>query len=597
MIWNWKKTALWQRLLVALLIIGVASAIRAAFFGGLGRGIPYLTYYPAVMLAALYGGLFSGFLAAGTSAGLNFFWTQRGVMSPVEWLAMVVFLLSCTMISFICEAMHRAQARAERAQEKAEAANRAKSAFLASMSHELRTPLNAILGFSGLLRHDAKLSKDQRQTLDLITRSGEHLLGLINDVLDMAKIESGRAVVDNAPFDLGTLVRDVTDLMRGRAGEQNLDLRLDQSSEFPRFVRADAAKLRQILLNLVGNAIKFTPQGGVTLRLSARPDATPQRQRLIVEVVDTGIGIAAADQARVFEPFVQVGNPALQKGTGLGLTITRQQVELMGGRISLESTPGQGSLFRVEIPVDRVDAAEIAVAKLDQGRVLGLAPGQPGYRILIVEDEMANWLLLRQLLEGTGFSQVRVAEDGAAGVEMFRTWQPHLIWMDIRMPIMDGLEAARRIRALEGGRGVKIVALTASVFQEERDNVLAAGMDDFIRKPYRPEEIHDCLARHLGVRFTYEQTPAAAAAKPVGPLRPAALAALPPELRGELAAALISLDSARISEIIRRVSGLNQALGDLLTHYADRLEYTALLQAVQPEHPPMNPQSAIRNPQ
>jgi signal transduction histidine kinase/CheY-like chemotaxis protein len=576
-IFLWK----WRRYLVAILIIVSASAIRAVFFEGLGRGTAYLTYYPAVVLAALYGGLPSGLLATATSAFLSFFWIQKGFMSPVESLAMGVFLLSCTMISGIAEAMRRAQARAKQEKEKAEAANLAKSKFLASMSHELRTPLNAILGFSSLMRNDAGLSAEQHKTLDIINRSGEHLLNLINDVLDMAKVEAGRLSVENTLLDLGEMVRDITDLLRVRAEEKGLQLLLDQSTDFPRFVRADGAKLRQVLINLVGNAVKFTERGGVTLRLNVRPADDPKRLLLIVEVEDSGAGIAAEDQALIFDPFIQANNPTLQKGTGLGLAIARTYVELMGGRISVESTPGKGSIFRVEVQTERAEESEVSTAAIKRGRIVSLAPGQPEYRILIVEDQMENWLLLRRLLEGVGF-QVRVAGNGADGVEMFQTWRPHLIWMDIRMPIMDGLEATQRIRTLDGGRDVKIAALTASVFKEERDNVIAAGMDDFIRKPYRSEEIFGCLARQLDVRFVYEEVPAATATgEPTAVLSPEALATLPKKLRGELTAALVSLDAALIGEIIRRISEPDTALGNALAQHAGQFRYTTILRALQ----------------
>jgi len=570
----------WRRYLIAILIIAGASAVRAVFFEGLGRGTAYLTYYPAVVLAALFGGLHSGLLATAVSAFLSFYWTQKGYMSTVETMAMGVFLISCTMISGIAEAMRRAQRRAKEEKEKAEAANLAKSKFLASMSHELRTPLNAILGFSHIMRDDTGLSVEQRKTLDIINKSGEHLLTLINDVLDMAKVEAGQLSVENTLIDLGEMVRDITDLMRGRAEEKGLQLLLDQSSDFPSFVRTDGGKLRQVLINLVGNAVKFTQEGGVTLRLNARPADIAGRLMLIVEVEDTGAGLAAEDQTRIFDPFVQASSLTLQKGTGLGLAIARTYVELMGGRISVESTLDKGSVFRADVPVERAEESDVKVAAIKRQRVLGLEPGQPEYRILIVEDQMENWLLLRRLMEGVGFS-VRVAGNGKEGVEAFQEWRPHFIWMDIRMPIMDGLEATRRIRELDGGREVKIVALTASVFKEERDNVVAAGIDDLIRKPYRSEEVFDCLVHQLGVLFVREEAPTTATMAPTMPLRPEALTTLSPELRQELTATLVSLDVARITRIIQRVSEADPALGDTLAQHAGQLGYTTILQALQ----------------
>jgi signal transduction histidine kinase/DNA-binding NarL/FixJ family response regulator len=565
---------------MAILIIAGASVIRVVFFGGLGRGTAYLTYYPTVMLAALYGGLHSGLMATVVSALLSFYWIHRGYMSPVEWAAMGVFLLSCIMITFIAEAMIRAKARAKEEKEKAEAANLAKSKFLASMSHELRTPLNAILGFSHIMRDDIHRSAEDRKTLDIINKSGEHLLTLINDVLDMAKVEAGQLSVENTLIDLGEMVRDITDLMRGRAEEKGLQLLLDQSSDFPSFVRTDGGKLRQVLINLVGNAVKFTQEGGITLRLNARPADIVGRLLLIVEVEDTGTGLAVEDQTRIFEPFVQASSLTLQKGTGLGLSITRTYLELMGGRINVESTLGKGSIFHAEVPVERAEESEVRDVAIKRQRVLSLEPGQPKYRILIVEDQMENWLLLRRLMEDVGFS-VRVAGNGKEGVEAFQEWRPHLIWMDIRMPIMDGLEATRRIRELDGGRAVKIVALTASVFKEERDNVVAAGMDDLIRKPYRSEEVFDCLVHQLGVRFVREEAPATSPMTPTTPLRPEALATLPSELRSELTDALVSLDIARITKIVHRVSELDPALGDTLAQHTKRLSYTDILKALK----------------
>jgi signal transduction histidine kinase/CheY-like chemotaxis protein len=576
----------WRRYIVAVALIAVAASLRVWPLQSLGSTLVWLTFYPAVMVIAIYGGLSAGLLGTGLACLIAIFGGpilvhQPFINKPADWLGLMVFVMTGTMISSVAEAMRRANVRARLEQKKAEAANQAKSIFLASMSHELRTPLNAILGFSSLLRNEAGFSDEQRKTLDIINRSGMHLLNLINDVLDISKVEAGQYQVENSVFDLGGMVREVTDLMRLRAEEKHLQLRLDQASKFPRFIRADAGKLRQVLINLVGNAVKFTGQGSVTLRLNARLTQDPHRPILIIEVEDTGIGIAAEDQVRIFDPFVQVGEQATQKGTGLGLAITRKIVELMGGQINIESTLGRGSIFHLEVPVERAEETELIIAKINLGQVIGLAPGQPEYRLLIVEDQLENWLLLKHILEPVGF-QVRVAENGAEGVKEFQAWQPHLIWMDMRMPVMDGLEATQRIRALPGGREVKIMALTASTFKEERDKVISAGLDDFIAKPYRADEIFDCLVRHLGLVLVYAETPQASRLKPASLLRPEDLAPLSAALRQELTGALLQLDGSQIDASIRRISEQNPALGSLLASHAGQLGYTAILQALQP---------------
>jgi signal transduction histidine kinase/ligand-binding sensor domain-containing protein/CheY-like chemotaxis protein len=465
------------------------------------------------------------------------------------------------------------------ARDQAQAANRAKSVFLANMSHELRTPLNAILGFSHLLREDAP-SEKQRNNLDVINRSGEHLLHIIDDVLDMAKIEAGRQTLEIAPCDLGNLVHDVIDMMRVRAIEKGLELHLISSPEFPRYVRTDASNLRQVLINLLGNAVKYTEQGSITLRVSSTPGDESQPLRLRLEVGDTGAGIAVEDQARIFDAFVQTGKAAGQKGTGLGLAITRQFVELMGGTIHVESALGKGSIFRVEVPVEPAQASEVIARRAGRGRVLGLEPGQPECRVLVVEDESENSAVLEQLLEGAGFV-IQLAADGAQGVERFRAWRPQFIWMDLRMPVMDGVEATRRIRALDDGQDVKIAAVTASAFAGQKGELLAAGLDDLVLKPYRPGEIFDCMARHLGVRYRRAEPLPESSEGPLAALRPADLAALPRELRDELANALITLDRARIANVIQRVSERNAALGVVLARHADRFAYTAMLHAVE----------------
>ncbi|MDR3371842.1 ATP-binding protein [Rhodoferax sp.] len=461
------------------------------------------------------------------------------------------------------------------ARDAAQTANKAKSAFLANMSHELRTPLNAILGFSSMMRRDPGVPASQYGNLDIINRSGEHLLTLINDVLEVAKIEAGRMQLEIAPFDLGSMVRDVVDMMQIRAHEKGLQLLIDQTSEFPRYIKGDEARLRQILVNLVSNAVKFTEHGGVTLRLGVKQNA---KAHLLIEVEDSGPGISAQDQARLFEPFVQLAEGAAQRGTGLGLTITRQFVQLMDGDITVESTVGKGSLFRVNLPLELASTADLPTAESEgHGEVLGLAPGQPSYRILIVEDQLENQLLLQRLMCNIGLD-TKVAQDGLQGVEAFKEWHPHLIWMDRRMPVMDGIEATQRIRKLPEGHSVKIVAVTASAFKEQQQELFDAGMDDFVRKPYRFSEIYDCLARQLGVIFVY-QTDEVQHAAPAE-LTPAMLALLPFSLRNELKAALENLDNERITAIVGQVGEIDSNLGHTLTSLVEYFNYPAILDAL-----------------
>jgi signal transduction histidine kinase/CheY-like chemotaxis protein len=458
----------------------------------------------------------------------------------------------------------------------AEAANKAKSVFLANMSHELRTPLNAILGFSNIIQKDAQFPDSHRQNIEIINRSGEHLLSLINDVLDMAKIDAGHVQLEEAPFDLGHLVRDIVDMMSMRAQDKGLQLLIDQSSEFPRFIVGDESRYRQIFINLIGNAIKFTQQGGVTLRLGKRLQNTITY--LLIEVEDTGCGIAPEDQQCIFEPFVQLGEQAGNKGTGLGLTITRQFVQLMNGYFTLESTLGKGSLFRIDLPLKEARQENIANSKeTSEGDVVGLAPGQPLYRVLIVEDQLENQLLLTQLMETIGI-QVKVANDGKQGVQLFQSWQPHLIWMDRRMPVMDGMEATKTIRQLPDGQDVKIVAVTASAFMEQRQEMLQAGMNDFIRKPYRANEIYECLSKHLGMKYIY----AGISTNEVLPktLTPGMLSILPESLRGELKESLESLEKERIAAAIKQVAAYDQPLQKILIQLVDNFDYPTILNAL-----------------
>jgi PAS domain S-box-containing protein len=476
------------------------------------------------------------------------------------------------------------------AKARAEAANRAKSTFLANMSHELRTPLNAVLGFSRLLKNDPEVTPRQQETLDIIARSGEHLLILINNVLDMAKIESGRVVLEESEVDLPRLLSEIQSLMGVGAVEKGLRFALEHDPDLPRFVAVDAGKLRQVLLNLVGNGIKYTHSGGVKLQARLTRQAEAETARVRFEVADSGPGISPEDCQRIFFPFVQLGAQApAETGTGLGLAICKQYVELMGGQIGVTSEPGKGSVFHFNIPV-KVLPSVAEPEEPKHGRILGLAGGQPCCRLLIVEDQPENRLLLRRLLDPLGF-EVREAANGQQAVALFEQWHPDLIWMDIRMPIMDGMEAVRRIRATPAGAVTKIIALTAHALEEERRPIMAAGCDDLVRKPFREQEIIDALARHLRLKFIYEKGPPqeSTPGAPGPALRPEQLAELPAELLQDLRQAVLELDTARTLALLGQVTGRNASLGRALNTLATQLDYAGLLKILSQEHAQTGP--------
>ncbi|HEY9620059.1 MAG TPA: PAS domain S-box protein [Crinalium sp.] len=426
-------------------------------------------------------------------------WSQR----DVNLLRLVGELIA------IGRARHKAEDALRIAKEAAEAANRAKSIFLANMSHELRTPLNAILGFSQLMERDTALTPRQRESLATINRSGEHLLELINDVLEMSKIEAGRTVLNPAPFDLHRLLQTLYDMFQIRVQGKQLSLQFDWSADLPRYVVTDEGKLRQVLINLLGNAVKFTQEGGVILRVRKdHPTPHPTPHILHFEVEDTGRGIAPDEVDELFHPFVQtMSGTQAREGTGLGLTISRQFVQLMGGDIVVNSTLGQGSTFCFDVQVTLSDAVAVEPPRTI-GRVVGLAANQPPYRILVVDDRQENRDLIAQLLETVGF-EVYTANDGQEAIAQWQQVQPHLIWMDIRMPNMDGYDATRYIRTAEAQqrnesqRTTKIIALTASAFEEQRASILSAGCDDFVRKPFKEQAIFLKMAEHLGVEYLY----------------------------------------------------------------------------------------------
>jgi CheY-like chemotaxis protein len=491
---------------------------------------------------------------------------------------------------------------ADEARRAAETANRAKSTFLANMSHELRTPLNAILGYSQLMARDPHITPTQQAHLETIGRSGEHLLGLIDNVLTMSKIEAGRTTLQENAFDLHRQLHGVQEMFQMRADAKGLTLLLDIAPGVPHYVYGDEGKLRQVLMNLFSNAVKFTEEGGVTLRVgcqrqdSQAADATLNASvpiTLSIEVEDTGTGIVPAEMDTLFDPFIQTtSGQQSQEGTGLGLPITRQFVNLMGGELSVNSIVGQGTIFHVQIPVALATADAVAALDLQpQRRVTGIEPDQTApdggpFRLLVVEDNTSSRELLIKLLTPFGF-EMRSAVNGEEGVEMWQTWQPHLVWMDMRMPVMDGYEATRQIktRAEATDRPAIVVALTASAFEEDREAILAAGCDDFVSKPFREHDIFDTLYVHLGVRFIYETvTPAFDEAAIVSlPELRAAIETLPAAWAADLYQAIATLDINQILELIETVRQQAPDLADTLAQWAHDFDYEKMMTLISPE--------------
>ncbi|HIK12243.1 MAG TPA: response regulator [Oscillatoriaceae cyanobacterium M33_DOE_052] len=478
----------------------------------------------------------------------------------------------------------------------ADAANRAKSEFLANMSHELRTPLNAILGFSQVMARDTFLSADHQQHLGIINRAGEHLLSLINDILEMSKIEAGRTKLNETTFDLVGLLDTIEKMLRLKAQSKGIQLIFNLSPNLPKCVAGDEGKLRQILINILGNAIKFTEKGSVMLRVQdvteymAAETAAPPPMRLHFEIEDTGAGIAENELPLLFEPFNQTetGRKSGQ-GTGLGLPISRKFVQLMGGDIRVSSTRGVGTIFDFDIALSQSQLQEIPGIQ-PQDKIIGLAPGQPQYRILAVDDRPESRLVLVRLLTSIGF-QVREAANGQEAIEEWQRWQPHLILMDMRMPVMNGREATQYIKNQPSGQETVIIAITASAFEEERQMILEAGCNDFVRKPFQAVELLEKLRLHLQVEYIYELAPALSTdgnppaynAPEEFQLTAASLQVLPRDLLESIHQAAVECSDDRILELIELMLPENAPLAQALAGLASEYQFDIIENLTQTE--------------
>jgi PAS domain S-box-containing protein len=481
----------------------------------------------------------------------------------------------------------RAEQDLKQARTEAEAANKAKSIFLANMSHELRTPLNAILGFSELMQNSPNFPDTYRQNIRLVHNSGEILLKLINEILDLSKIEAGKITLDKHPFNLRGKLTEISQILSYRVRQQTVDFQVEIDPDVPQRIITDEQKLQQVLLNLLSNALKFTERGRITLRVSqvAHPVDAPATSdaaltELLFQVEDTGIGIAAEDLERIFEAFGQTtagqSNP---EGTGLGLTISRRLVQLMGGELSVQSVVGQGSTFQFTLPLEQPESDSDAT---QQTANLTVAPNQPTYRMLVVDDAPTNRLLMVHLLKSLNV-QVREACSGEEAIALWQSWRPDLIWMDMRLPGIDGGETTQRIRAAEQqdstANPTVIIAFTAEALSNDRDRFLAIGCDDCLVKPFTRNDLYRILETHLDLQLVEDDQATHPSDTPTETrsLSPADLSVLPESLLIHLYQMTLLCDDKKMTQFLKEVLSVHPQLMQRLQALVDEFKFEQIL--------------------
>lgn len=473
-----------------------------------------------------------------------------------------------------------------------EAVNQAKQDWLSHLGHELRTPLNIMAGFTQLLNGDRSLTPQQREILLPILRSSDHLLVLLDNLLEMAKLEARTTSLVPIVFNLPTFIKNLVEMLHLKASTKGVQVNTYLAPEVPQYISADENKLRQVLLNLLDNALKYTDEGSISLRLensdrcwtldNESEDSAPM---LFFEVEDTGMGMTSALVQRVFEPFVR-GDSA-QPGTGLGLYLTRRLVLLMGGSIQVSSQLGAGTLFQLRIPVKTPELDAIP-AFSSQQRVIGLAPDQPEYRILIVDDQADNRLLLTKILAPLGF-YLREAANGEEAIEIWASWRPQLILMDTRMPQMDGYRTVEQIKARSQQQRTIMIALTAGNLEVSRQNVLAE-FDAVLRKPFPIERLLETIATYLGVRFRYESREVISESEAIAEsssliLQSAAFRVMPPAWIAQVHQAACAGHGRATAQLIQEIPVQHEALALALTTLVHHFQFRQIRDLTYPQKP------------